>query len=212
MMNKYNHIIWDWNGTLLDDVWLCIEIMNGMLSKRNLPGIDHRTYLDIFDFPVQDYYAKAGFDFYSESFESLAVEYCDVYAERVEECELQKDAWSVLDSLNSNHVSQTILSATGQDSLENMINHFDLKAFFNLIVGQNNQLAVGKIEKGKQLLKEIDIEADKTVLIGDTTHDVEVAEALGIDCVLVQNGHHAESKLNKTSATVVKDLSYLSIF
>ncbi|MDH5646585.1 MAG: hypothetical protein OEZ01_11285, partial [Candidatus Heimdallarchaeota archaeon] len=31
---RYEHIIWDWNGTLLDDAWLCVEIMNSMLAKR----------------------------------------------------------------------------------------------------------------------------------------------------------------------------------
>ena len=65
------HVIWDWNGTLLDDAWLCVDVMNGMLSKRGLPLITLEIYRNIFDFPVRDYYLKLGYDFDNESFEMV---------------------------------------------------------------------------------------------------------------------------------------------
>jgi phosphoglycolate phosphatase len=212
MISKYEYILWDWNGTLLDDVWLCIEIMNKMLSKRKLPSIKYNEYRKIFDFPVQNYYEKAGFNFGDESFESVSVEYCDEYTDRVNECELHKDALPILDYFDDNNVSQTILSATAQHSLNKMIIDFDLESYFTEIVGQDNQLAIGKIEKGKQLVRESNVHLDKIALIGDTTHDAEVANAIGIDCILVQNGHHTKSKLEITGATMVKELLDLTSF
>ena len=68
-LSKYSHIIWDWNGTLLNDAWLCVEVMNGMLAKRNLPIRTLNQYMDIFDFPVKDYYVKLGYNFEKEPFE-----------------------------------------------------------------------------------------------------------------------------------------------
>ena len=209
MISKYKCILWDWNGTLLNDVWLCIEIMNGMLERRNLPGINYTEYREIFDFPVQRYYESAGFNFTKESFEDVSVEYCDEYVTRVNECDLHTDALSILDTLNENGMTQNLLSATDQYSLNKMVKDFELNTYFKKIIGQDNQLAVGKIEKGKQLLEDINIDTDKIVLIGDTTHDVEVAEALGIDCILVLNGHHSKSKLEMTGVTIVKELSSL---
>ena len=41
------HIIWDWNGTLLDDSWLCVESINKSLKKRNLPQIDKEKYFQV---------------------------------------------------------------------------------------------------------------------------------------------------------------------
>ena len=67
--SKYTHVIWDWNGTLLDDNWLCVEVMNTLLSSRNLPLLTLERYRDIFDFPVKNYYEKLGFNFKKESFE-----------------------------------------------------------------------------------------------------------------------------------------------
>ena len=209
MISKYKHIIWDWNGTLLNDVWLCIEIMNEMLEKRNLPSITYDKYREIFDFPVQRYYEKAGFDFEKESFEDLSDEYCNEYVDRVNECNLHKDSIAVLDFLSGNSVAQIILSATDQHSLNKMVSDFTVETYFHKIIGQDNQLAVGKTEKGKQLIEEINIDFEKMVLIGDTTHDVEVANALGIDCILLLNGHHSKPRLEMTGVGVVQELSNL---
>ena len=71
---KYKHIIWDWNGTLINNIWLVVEIMNKMLKKRNMPGIDSKKYREIFDFSVTKYYSKLGFDFSDKSFEKLTVD------------------------------------------------------------------------------------------------------------------------------------------
>ncbi|GAI63219.1 unnamed protein product [marine sediment metagenome] len=79
---KHKHIIWDWNGTLINDVWLVVEIMNKMLKKRNLSKIDSKKYREIFDFPVTKYYSKLGFDFSNESFEKLTVEFISEYYQR----------------------------------------------------------------------------------------------------------------------------------
>ena len=206
MISKYEYIIWDWNGTLLNDVWLCIEIMNQMLKKRNLPGLTYDAYREMFDFPVKRYYEKAGFNFKIESFEDASVEYCDEYINRVNECDLHKGAFSILNFFKENSVPQTILSATDQPGLNKMINDFALDTYFHKVIGQDTQLAIGKTEKGKQLIEEINIDPDKIVLIGDTTHDVEVADALDIDCVLLLNGHHSKSKLEMTGVRVVKEL------
>lgn len=209
MITKYRHIIWDWNGTLLNDVWLCIEIMNEMLEKRKLPGITYDKYREIFDFPFQRYYEKAGFDFGKESFGDLSDEYCNEYVNRVNECNLHKDSLTVLDFLSGNGMAQTILSATDQHSLNKMVSDFTVESYFHKIIGQDNQLAVGKTEKGKQLIEEINTAPDRIVLIGDTTHDVEVANALGIDCILLLNGHHSKTRLEMTGVEVVQELSNL---
>lgn len=57
-------ILWDWNGTLLDDVQLCVDALNRLLARYGYPQrYDRDQYRAIFGFPVQEYYARAGFDF-----------------------------------------------------------------------------------------------------------------------------------------------------
>ena len=76
---QVRHVIWDWNGTLLDDAWLCREIMNGQLRKRGLPTLRAERYEAIFDFPVEGYYRKVGFDWKKESFEEAGTEFIVEY-------------------------------------------------------------------------------------------------------------------------------------
>ena len=59
----FTHVIWDWNGTLLDDATACVAAINALLERRLLPQVTHQQYLDIFDFPVRNYYLQLGFDF-----------------------------------------------------------------------------------------------------------------------------------------------------
>ena len=69
-LTRYSHILWDWNGTLLDDAWLCVDVMNSMLTERKLQPLTLQRYRDIFSFPVKDYYLLLGFDFEKEPFET----------------------------------------------------------------------------------------------------------------------------------------------
>ena len=79
---KYKHIVWDWNGTLVDDTWLFVDIMNGVLKNRKLNGITLDDYRNVFDFPVQDYYQKLGFNFEDEPFESAGLDFIKIYDDR----------------------------------------------------------------------------------------------------------------------------------
>lgn len=82
-------VVWDWNGTLLDDVEVCIETVNAMLRQRNLPTLESvDQYQNVFTFPVIDYYRRVGFDLERESFEALSEEYMRGYHERAVRCGL----------------------------------------------------------------------------------------------------------------------------
>ena len=62
-----NSIIWDWNGTLLNDLDLSVSTINTLLYKRELPLLKNDTYKEVFSFPVKDYYQAVGFDFMKEN-------------------------------------------------------------------------------------------------------------------------------------------------
>ena len=66
--SQYKHIIWDWNGTLLNDGWLFVDVMNSILRQRKMETITLEKYRNIFGFPIKDYYIKLGFDLEKESF------------------------------------------------------------------------------------------------------------------------------------------------
>ena len=115
---KYNSIIWDWNGTLLDDLSIAVSISNQLLDARNLTPISMETYLDVFTFPVRDYYEQVGFDLKKEHFEIPALQFISSYNKAVETCGLHQNVILALTHFRELGYRQFILSAMEQQLLE----------------------------------------------------------------------------------------------
>lgn len=209
-LSDYKHVLWDWNGTLLDDVWLAVQVMNGVLARRSLPLLNRERYRELFDFPVSVYYARLGFDWSKESFESITQEFIAEYYRRCGECELQDGAVRVLQSIQAAEIPQSILSAAQEASLWNSIGKYGIEKFFERIVGLSNHHANSKLEIGKKLVAKLGVNPKDLLLIGDTAHDYQVANDLGMDCLLVANGHHAKDRLSKLTGNVVESIGELS--
>ena len=69
---KYKYIVFDFNGTIIDDVDLCLNLLNEMLEVEDLPLVSLEKYKNIFTFPIIEYYKKAGFTFQKHSFKELS--------------------------------------------------------------------------------------------------------------------------------------------
>ena len=121
MIFEERTIIWDWNGTLLNDAEVCLTIMNTMLGERNLPAINLDTYKEIFSFPVEEYYKKIGFDFHQEKFEDLSVEFIEAYALKIGSAPMVEGAEQVLGVIASLNKESVILSAMKQDMLHKSV-------------------------------------------------------------------------------------------
>ncbi len=118
-----NSIIWDWNGTLLNDLDVCISSINVLLEKRNLPIINKKIYKEVFSFPVKDYYQAIGFDFSKEDFSIPAHQFIDLYEENVKTCSLHPAAIQVLQYFREKGTQQFVLSAMHQNMLEETLDH-----------------------------------------------------------------------------------------
>jgi len=202
-------IIWDWNGTLLNDAGLAVATMNEMLTRRNLPELSVVQYKQVFSFPVKDYYQRIGFDFEREPFEIPAFEFIVRYNELVHDCLLHDAAIPILNQFKTNDYRQFILSAMKQDTLDQCLSHFQISHFFEHASGLDDHYANSKTENGRQLIAGLNLDPEQMVVIGDTVHDFEVATELGCSCVLVANGHQSKSVLMETGATIIDDLSQL---
>lgn len=206
---SYRHIIWDWNGTLIDDLDYCIGIMNVILRRRGLPELDRARYHAVFDFPVRDYYARLGFDPARDSFETLSVEFIDAYDARRLECPLQPGARRTLAAVQAAGLTQSILSAYRHETLLDVVGHFGLLPHFIHLAGLDNIYAHSKAELGWAQLAKLALPPREILLVGDTVHDLEVARELGVDCVLVAAGHHPAEKLRRHHPRVLASLAEL---
>jgi len=206
-----NTIIWDWNGTLLNDIDMCIASMNVLLKNRDIPEISKQTYREVFSFPVKDYYRAIGFDFEKEDFSIPALQFIDLYQNNFDSCTLQNDAIEVLSMLQEMGIRQFVLSAMEHEMLIETLEKKGILHFFEGMAGLTDHYAVSKAEQGKKLIQKFNIDTENCWLIGDTEHDFEVATSLGVHCVLIADGHQSMERLINTGATVIDNLKQLTL-
>lgn len=209
-LSRYDLVVWDWNGTLLDDAWLCRDGINLLLHRRGLPLLSPHRYMEIFDFPIIEYYRKAGFDLQREPFERLGLEFIEDYHARRPECRLQPGAAEVLARLESLGIAQAVLSASEHASLEQALTHFGIRERFRRVMGIEDHYAAGKELQGRRLMEELRPDPARVLLIGDTRHDHEVASAMAVDCVLIPSGNHTRERLAQTGRPVFDSLERLA--
>lgn len=205
-MNRYAHVIWDWNGTLLDDAWLCLEVINSLLREHGLAAVSAARYQWIFGFPLEEYCRKLGFDLDRAAYERLNDAFSVLYERRRTECGLRCAAVEALERIQRFGVRQSVLSAYSQELLVELIDELRLSRFFEAVVGVDNPYGLGKAKRGCGRVTELGCQPHSVLLVGDTLHDREVALTMGVDHVLIPSGHQHRQRLAASGSRVLPDL------
>ena len=208
-ISKYTDVVWDWNGTLLDDVELCVDLINEMLGRRRMPLLTIERYRQAFDIPVVNFYRNIGFEFVSESFEQVGAEFISAYTDRWRCCRLYGGARDALRTVAETGVEQHLLSAASQQFVDEGVDHFGIRDYFAELRGREDHYAHSKVENARELTAKLAGKSGKVLFIGDTCHDYQIACAVDADCLLLTVGHNTRSMLLSCGAPVVGSLDEL---
>ena len=209
---RIEHIVWDWNGTLLDDVDACVEAINCMMVKRGLGVIGRTRYEDVFEFPVRKYYHRLGFDLDREDWDAMAVEFHGHYARAARAAALRNGTRELLQRYRQLAIPMSVLSACEQRILDRMMVERAVDAFFDRVHGLSHLHATSKVALGRELMVQLDVPPSAVLLIGDTLHDHEVADALGCRCLLVAGGHQSEQRLLACGGDVAPGMAQVATY
>ena len=219
MQRPKPYILWDWNGTLLDDTEAALATLNEMIAVRGGQPIGMEFYRDHFAFPVRPFYDKIGIIARNEDeWNGIAHEYHEVYGRQPKK--LNPLAVTALEMAKEAGCRQSIVSALRQDLLEADMARNGVTKYFERICGSDNLDGASKLNRARDLLAELSVPhspfpiprspfpvphsplpVPRFVLIGDALHDKEVADALGIDCILCAQGSHAAWRLRAVAPT-----------
>ena len=206
---KYEHIIWDWNGTLVNDAELCVSIVNQILKDYEIMPVDLPFYLDNFSFPVCEYYKSLGLPSCGPEYQNISQRFIEEYRQNHHICKLQQNCIKMLGYIKECGISQSVLSAGNIVDILDFVKHHNLFDFFTLISGVYHTHATGKSDIAQKHLNQIQTSTSKILLIGDTLHDFEVATDLKVDCILYSKGHNSEKRLLEVSNSVINELEKL---
>ena len=204
------YVIFDFNGTVVDDVDVSIECLNLCIEKYlDRPPIDKEEYLKIFTFPVKKYYENAGFDFNVLNWEEVGQYWMKNYIANRTRCKVHDGIKDCLIENRKKGNKNVLLSASKIDNLKNQIKELEISDYFDEVLGIDNIYASSKLPIGLEFIK--DKKKEDCMMIGDSTHDAEVAEKMGIRCVLVSKGHQAKEILKTVCDEVYDDIREVKV-
>lgn len=202
------NIFFDFNGTILDDVQLCFDVEDEIIKEYGLPELTMDFYLDNFCFPVKNYYEKAGFDFSKLSYKVISDKFMTRYLEREgAETKLYPEVEETLKKLKDEGFNLYCYSASEYNILKKQLTNLGIIEFFTDLIASNNIAAKGKLEYGQDYINEHKIDTSKTIMLGDTYHDYEVATALKLKAVLVSFGHNSRMVLSPLNVPIIDNFS-----
>lgn len=208
-MIKIKTIVWDWNGTLLNDVDINIAIINRMLSFFDIQTITKDYYRSIFSFPIYDFYKKLGFkvDKIPFLYEELIENYNEMYRKELFCSSLFTNSECLLQYIDKFDVQNIVLSGQNQKDLDEQIDHFGIRKYFDFVKGSKQKDASDKEEQLSNIMQCQNLSPQDILIIGDTIYDWKIAASHGSPCVLLTHGHQSEKVLSQTHAKIFSDFS-----
>ena len=200
---KVKCILWDFNGTLLDDVQICVDIMNAILKEQGKDVLTVDSYREIFTFPVIEDFRRAKILENDDDFEEIAHKWMDMYYRLEEKATIYDDTIETLEYFKQKEIPQGVLSASRIDQLERLLKQVGIASYMNPILGISDIYAKSKVHIGIEFMEKSHIDPSDVVMIGDSVHDFEVASAMNIHCILVARGHQSKKVLETCGCPVV---------
>ncbi|ATB26937.1 HAD family hydrolase [Melittangium boletus] len=207
--SQIQHVVWDWNGTLLDDVDLAVNGVNHVCARFGLPAVTRDVYRARFQFPISEFYSSLGFDLTRIPFGDIIREYLSVFDARVRHCPLNDGAMELLECLRQNGIASSILSASYQPTLVQTLEAKGLGGYFTHVCGLGDEKATSKLVEGRLLHEKLGLPGERIVYLGDTTHDAEIATALGWNSCILSCGHQDDGRLGACASPRVSGIPAL---
>ncbi len=199
------HLIWDWNGTLLDDTTLVVQATNDAFASCGGPRVDIEHHRRGFRRPVAEYYAEVlGRPLDEAEFAVIdKVFHASYRALLAAGCSLTPGAVDALEEWQRAGRTQSLLSMAFHDELVDLVKRYQISEYFSRIDGLRAAVGGGtKVGHLIEHLRHIGLEGPDCVVVGDSLDDAVAAEAVGARCVLVDTGVTHTERLRATGLPV----------
>lgn len=204
------YILFDFNGTIINDVELSLEAINNTAKKYlHRDEISLEEYREVFTFPVKKYYERLGFDFNVLDWEECGKNWFDYYQKHKDKAKLHDGIIELLIKNHEKGYKNIVLSASKKDLLIEQLKELEVYDCFDEVLGIDDIYASSKLPIGLEFIK--DKNPKDCILIGDSEHDKSVADAMGIESILVANGHESKERLMKISKNVYSNIKEVEL-
>lgn len=201
------HVVWDWNGTLLDDLGVVVAAVNASLAEFGAPPIDADGYRDHYTRPVHLFYeALFGRQVTDREWRQIDATFHRVYREGLADARLADDAMAALHAVAGGPTRQSLLSMWWHDELVPFVAGFGVDRYMERIDGNRRGAGETKAPHLAEHLAALGARPPDVVMVGDALDDANAAAEVGVRCVLYDGGAHHRSELEAAGVPVADTL------
>ena len=204
------HVIWDWNGTLFDDLHIVVESVNASLAQLGALPIDADGYRDHYTRPVHRFYDRLlDREVTAEEWRQIDATFHDTYRLALPRADLALDARDALETVADRGWTQSILSMWWHEELVPFVEERGVDQFMQRVDGNRHDAGETKqihLERHLEALGISERGAGAFLVVGDALDDAQAAIAAGVPCVLYDSGSHHRAELEAAGVPVVESL------
>ena len=195
--------VFDWNGTLFDDITANHIGGNAALKALGKDPISLETYRDTFDFPIIHFYKRNGInvDDYLEDISKANGAFFPIYEELAAKCPARDHAKEILAWCNEQNITTLILSNHIKESIEQNLKRLDLLDHIDHISSNPHDndivLKMNKQERLEKFMADHGFEPEKAFIIGDSLEEPEIGKNTGMISISITGGCISEKRLKK---------------
>jgi phosphoglycolate phosphatase-like HAD superfamily hydrolase len=211
MVGPKRHIVWDWNGTLLDDLELTVASVNEVLGHFGAARIDVGGYQRAYTRPLPEFYARLlPAEVVRDDWPTIERIYHTHYLSGLERCELTSGAANVVGRLTQAGFTHSLLSMWWHGPLVVELSRRGIEAWFERVDGNRLDAFGVKAEHLVQHLSTLPVAPEAVLIVGDALDDLAAACAAGVDAVFLASGTHPRDELVRCGVPVLDHLAELA--
>lgn len=206
MLQYYKLVIFDWDGTIMDSISHIVNCIQGAARFNNLTPPDEQSIKDIIGMSLPNAFETL-FDMrFAERYEEFRLAYKDQYHQNHEaHLPLFDGVSELLAHLHSENKKLAVATGKGRPGLDKIMNAHNLSHYFEYSRTSDEAESKPSPDMLLQIMEYFDVSPDKSIMIGDSVHDLNMAKQAGMDRIGVSFGAHKREQLEKYEPITVID-------
>lgn len=194
-------IVWDWNGTLIDDLQANVDCVNVIMAHFGKPSVDVAHYQEAFEVPILKMYLRMNFtaEEHAAHAHLLQAMFHENYEQRVQTVGFRHGARDLIESTRAQGVRHVILSNHLVTSISDHLDRLDAAPLFDGVLAHADVVAQRswhpKGERLRDYMAEHGVAARDCLIVGDTPEEVEIARQLNLTSVAIRGGFASDARL-----------------
>lgn len=199
----YSLVVFDWDGTLMDSTHSIVSAIQGACRDLDLEVPSKEAASWVIGLSLESALKSAVPTLTPELMPQFVARYRVHYLLRDPELRLFDGIMELLATLSGMGVKLAVATGKNRKGLDRALAATALGPVFNATRCADETFSKPHPQMLHELMQELSVPRSSVVMIGDTSHDIQMATNAGVDGVAVTYGAHSEGELNGASPCAV---------